>query len=72
MMFFPNADGTLNEDSERYEGQYKDGDRHGRGYYVFEKGNRYFGEWSCDKIHGQGTKTWASGDTYTGSWKDGN
>ena len=44
IIFFPNADGTLNEDSQRYEGQYKDGKRHGHGYFVYEDGGRYFGE----------------------------
>ena len=52
MCFWPNADGTLNEDSERYEGQYKDGKKRGHGYYIFPDGGRYFGEWSCNKKHG--------------------
>ena len=52
MTFLPNADGTINEESERYEGQMKDGKRHGHGYAVFPSGARYFGEWSCNKKHG--------------------
>ena len=71
MLVYPNADGTLNEDSQRYEGQYKDDKRHGHGYYVYPSGDRYFGEFSCDKPYGQGTYRWVDGNTYTGSWENG-
>jgi len=42
---FPNADGAINEDSARYEGQMKDHLKHGHGYGVLPNGARYFGEW---------------------------
>ena len=45
LSFFPNADGTINEDSQRYEGQFKDHKKQGHGYYVYPSGARYFGEW---------------------------
>ena len=71
MALTPNADGSLNADQERYEDQYKDGEKHGHGYCVYSSGNRYFGKWSYDNKQGHGMFTFtASGNTYTGSWKD--
>ena len=34
-----NPDGPLNADQERYEGQFKDGEMHGQGHYVYSSGN---------------------------------
>jgi len=54
----------------KYEGERKNGKRHGQGTYTFANGNKYVGEWKDDKFHGQGTFTWANGDQYIGEWKD--
>ena len=64
--------GTLNySDGSRYEGEHRDGKRHGRGTYTWADGNRYEGEWLEDKMHGQGTMTWHYGDRYEGEYREG-
>ena len=55
-----------------YEGDLKDGDRHGNGKMVYDSGNYYEGGFLNNKFHGKsGTYQWADGDKYVGSWKDG-
>jgi hypothetical protein len=57
---------------DEYVGQWKDGQRHGKGLYVSTRdGFRYNGEWLTDKPDGQGTLTLASGDRYDGWWRQG-
>ena len=36
-------------DGEKYEGEYKEGKRHGQGSYDYSDGERYEGEWKDDK-----------------------
>eukprot|EP01032_Pedospumella_encystans_P020893 gene20893-23726_t len=53
----------------RYEGNYKDGLKHGVGKMVFPNGNTYEGEWFENKMQGEGTYTYKqAGDIYSGSW----
>eukprot|EP01035_Chromulina_nebulosa_P027401 gene27401-36041_t len=53
----------------RYEGDYKDGLKHGFGKMKFPNGDLYEGEWVENKIEGEGTYTYKkSGDIYSGSW----
>ena len=54
-----------------YEGEYKDGDYHGKGTFNYPFGSVYEGEWKNGKKHGQGTFTYTNGDKYVGKWKDG-
>jgi hypothetical protein len=50
---------------DRYEGQSKDGKRHGQGsFYYFADGYNYTGDWVDDMQTGQGVITWPSGDKY--------
>jgi hypothetical protein len=44
---------------------------HGRGTFMWAKGDMYEGEWSMGKMHGQGTKQMANGDVYEGRWQSG-
>jgi hypothetical protein len=53
-------------DGGRYEGEYRDGEKHGRGTFIWANGNRYEGEFRDDKFHGHGTSIWADGDRYEG------
>ncbi|KAL9182169.1 hypothetical protein ACHAXT_012821 [Thalassiosira profunda] len=58
------------DNGNRYEGELKDGKRHGRGKITYACGDEYDGDWEDDKIHGQGKYTWVSGSVYVGEYKD--
>ena len=58
--------------TELYEGEMRDGKRHGRGTYVWANGDRYEGEYRDGHEHGRGTFVWANGDRYDGEWRNGN
>ena len=66
-MFF--ADGAT-----RYEGDWVEGKRHGRGRLTFsepdddETPHFYDGEWKDDAKHGIGVFRYPNGDTYEGEW----
>ena len=57
-------------DGESYNGEWKDGKKHGMGIYTWADGSFYNGEWKEDKRHGMGIYTWADGSFYNGEWKD--
>lgn len=64
----PDDDDTLVEKA-RYEGNYKDGMKHGFGTMKFPTGDLYEGEWFENKMHGEGTYTYKkSGDIYSGTF----
>eukprot|EP00163_Fabomonas_tropica_P001403 TRINITY_DN11059_c0_g1_i2.p2 TRINITY_DN11059_c0_g1~~TRINITY_DN11059_c0_g1_i2.p2 ORF type:complete len:163 (-),score=56.78 TRINITY_DN11059_c0_g1_i2:228-716(-) len=53
----------------KYEGDWKDGRRHGRGVFYYLNGDVYDGEWQDDLKHGVGTYTFANtGAVYQGEW----
>ena len=54
-----------------YEGDYKDGRRHGTGTYTHADGEVYVGEFKDDEATGTGTYSFASGEVYVGEFKDG-
>ncbi len=55
----------------RFEGNYKDGLKHGVGKMKYPNGDVYEGEWVDNKMQGEGTYTYKkSGDIYSGSWFD--
>ncbi len=56
---------------EEYEGDLKDGKRHGRGVLVRASGDRYEGDWKDGKEHGRGVYVWANGDECKGDWREG-
>jgi hypothetical protein len=58
-------------DGDRYEVEYRDGKRHGRGVYVWANGDRYEGDWKDGKRHGRGSYVDGNGDRYEGDWKEG-
>jgi len=55
----------------KYEGEYKDGKRHGQGKLTYPDGRKFVGEWKDGEPIGQGTFTWSNGDKYVGEFKDG-
>ncbi len=52
------------EDGSRYEGEYKNGSKHGKGTYYYVDGNKYTGDWVNNQKAGEGVFTWANGDRY--------
>lgn len=53
-----------------YDGDWKDGMRHGKGTYKYAWGI-YEGDWKDDQRHGKGTIKWGrGGSVYEGDWKD--
>jgi hypothetical protein len=55
----------------KYQGEFKDGLKHGNGTYVWGNGDRYEGEFVEDKPSGKGKWQFANGDTYEGELKAG-
>jgi hypothetical protein len=56
----------------RYEGEFKAGQKHGRGLKTWANGDHYEGEFADDRMQGQGTYTWGEGpwqgERYEGSY----
>jgi hypothetical protein len=55
----------------KYDGQVKDGRKHGKGILIFSRGDKYDGQWENDQMHGQGTYSYADGEKYSGQWQNG-
>ena len=51
---------------EGYEGEKRDGKKHGRGTMRYPDGGVYEGEWKDNQRHGSGTYRYASGAVYEG------
>ena len=54
-----------------YKGEWRDGEKNGKGKFTWYDGDVYDGEWKCGIMHGKGTFKWTSGDVYVGEWKAG-
>lgn len=55
----------------KYDGEFKDGLKHGTGKYAWENGDRYEGGFVDDRPSGKGRYEFANGDTYEGDVKAG-
>ena len=55
----------------RYEGEYLNGKREGKGIYKYNNGDKYEGEYKNDLKEGYGTYRFQNGDVYTGEYKNG-
>ena len=55
---------------EKYEGEIKDGKRHGRGVMKYANRSEYDGQWKDGKRHGRGVFEYANGGRTDGEWKD--
>lgn len=56
---------------EIYEGEFKDGKKHGQGTYTYLSGDKYIGGFENDKKHGIGKLTFNENGEYHGYFKDG-
>ena len=61
--------GTLAVPGSKYEGEWKDDKRAGRGTKIWTNGRRYEGEWQNDEINGEGKWRWGDGRFYWGKFK---
>lgn len=55
--------------NEKYEGEWYDGNIHGKGKYFYRNGSVYEGQFYMNKREGYGTYTW-NNKYYEGEWKD--
>lgn len=55
---------------DKYEGDLKNGYRHGYGTYTFASGMIYEGEWINGVMEGNGKMIYIDGGNYCGEWKD--
>ncbi|TNV72446.1 hypothetical protein FGO68_gene666 [Halteria grandinella] len=66
-----NGHGSLHrEDGYQYQGQWKQGDRHGQGKVIRKDGTSYEGGWQDYYRHGQGRQTDKDGTYHEGQWKE--
>ena len=63
--------GQYTSQAFKYEGEFKDGLKHGPGTYVWENGDRYEGDFSEDRPNGRGKYQFSNGDSYDGEVKEG-
>jgi len=54
-----------------YEGEFRDGRRHGLGKQIYASGDVYDGGWENGRQHGRGVYHFTNGDKYYGIWKEG-
>jgi hypothetical protein len=55
----------------RYEGEWVEGKREGKGTLTIARYGRCVGDWKGDTLEGRGVYTWASGETYEGEFRGG-
>jgi len=53
-----------------YLGQWKNGQKHGRGKLAWEDGSLYEGQWVNNMSNGKGRLIHSDGDVYEGDWVD--
>lgn len=54
-----------------YNGEFKNGEIHGKGVCHYPDGSKYQGDWSRRYPEGEGTKTYADGRVISGYWQKG-
>ena len=54
---------------DKYEGEFKNSLKNGKGTEVYHNGDRYVGEYKDGKPYGQGEYNWEQGASYKGSFR---
>jgi hypothetical protein len=54
----------------KYEGEFLNGQRHGKGIYYYPEGTVYDGEWKMNKKTGSGKYHYVDGAIYEGEWQN--
>ena len=62
--------GPYRESTGVYMGQYKNGEKHGVGIFVWENGNIYQGQYKEGKVNGNGVMIYHDGSSYNGNWEN--
>ena len=55
---------------KKYEGDWKDDKRNGKGIFYWNNGGKYIGDWKNNKREGKGIIHFTNGDRYEGDWKN--
>ncbi len=56
---------------DTYEGEFKQGNSHGKGIYTWANGDKYDGQWLNDLKNGRGSYSATDGYKYDGDWLNG-
>jgi len=65
-----NGSGRYKFSDGEYDGEWKDGKRHGRGKFVYDNGATYEGDFYEDEMHGRGKYVFITGATYEGDYRE--
>ena len=57
-----------NNNSVSYEGDFKNGDITGKGFYIWKNKHTYSGDFFMGKMHGHGIYKWPDGNVYEGEY----
>ena len=49
---------------QKYDGEWKDNQRYGKGILYYSKSHKYAGDWLNNKKEGTGNESWPNGDYY--------
>ncbi|KAK4879208.1 hypothetical protein RN001_007354 [Aquatica leii] len=55
----------------RYCGYWKNSQKHGKGWMLYQPEDWYDGDWYEDQRHGKGTRNYHTGEKYQGDWCNG-
>ena len=55
----------------KYEGEFRNGKRHGQGTLVLSNGEKFVGQFRDDQVSGRGTYHALNGQTIEGQWENG-
>jgi hypothetical protein len=59
----------ISRSGERYEGNWKQGAREGRGICYYANGDKYEGQWTDNQKHGEGKMTYKNSTNKNGIWE---